>query len=123
MPIICLASAEQATTFYYDNGKEITVINESLTYEEKKMIADYIAYGITPNDSLSTGEDIQTPLLCTLFGHNLTTTYVREITHNVYTESPKCVRNEYECVYCTRSSCDYIVNTLITSVRIATCHG
>ena len=42
MPIICLASAEQATTFYYDNGKEITVINENLSYEEKKMIADFL---------------------------------------------------------------------------------
>ncbi len=120
--ILCSASSEMSTTFYYENGKEITVYSDVLSYEEKKEIADFIAFGQFTVENTS-NETTRTSLLCTLLGHNLTTTFVREINHNVYTDSPRCVRNEYECVYCTRSSCDYIQNTLVSSIRISSCHG
>ena len=123
LSIICFASPEESHTFFYDNGKEITVYNSELSYMEKKIIADYFAYNDLPDRSLYAGNNIESSLLCTLFGHSLSTTYVNEVTHNVYPTSPKCVDNLYKCEYCTRSSCDYINTTLISSVRTSACHG
>lgn len=60
-------------------------------------------------------------IICTLFGHNYTTTASTSVTHNVYTTSPKCVRNTYETKTCTR--CGHTETELIESVRISTCHG
>jgi len=123
LQIVCSATSYEGTTFYYENGKEITVFDNHLSYDEKKMIADYFAYGTIESEKSSIECNTRSSILCTLFGHDLTTTYVREITHNAYPDSPKCLRSEYECTYCTRSSCDYIENKLIYSVRISTCHG
>ena len=123
LSIICFASSKDSQTFYYENGKEITVCNSALSYEEKQQIADYFAYNDFSNRSYPIEENIKSSILCTLFGHSLSTTYVYEVEHNVYTTSPKCVRNNYKSEYCTRSSCDYIETTLISSVRISTCHG
>lgn len=123
LSIICLASSGESQTFYYSNGKEITVCNSELSYAQKKMIADYFAYNDFSNRSNPNGENIESSLLCTLFGHSLSTTYVYEVEHNVYPTSPKCVSNNYKCEYCTRSSCDYMETTLISSYRISSCHG
>lgn len=123
LAVFCSASSEDKSTFYYDNGKEITVINDSLSYPEKKLIADYYAYGLESTFPNRGETQINASILCTLFGHDLTTTYVSEVIHNVYTTSPKCVSNEYEFNYCTRSSCDYIESHQTSSIRISTCHG
>ena len=109
--------------FYYPD-KEITVENpDGLDYETMKYIADSIAYG--EQVQLENPSHIAMPanILCTLFGHNLTTSYVSEVTHNVYTTSPKCVKKTYEVIPCTRSSCDYFEKNLISSARISSCHG
>ena len=123
LQIVCFAASDEGTTFYYENGKEITVFDSNLSYDEKKEIADYFAYSNISTEGTISENNIRSSILCTLLGHDLTTTHVREITHNVYSDSPKCVRSEYECTYCTRSSCDYISNRLLYSVRISTCHG
>lgn len=123
LQIICFAVSDEGTTFYYENEKEITVFGNTLNYSQKKEIADYFAYDNLSTCHIHNENNISASILCTLFGHQLTTTHVREISHNVYSESPKCVQSEYECTYCTRSSCDYIENRLIYSVRISTCHG
>lgn len=123
LPVICLADSIDSNTFYYKNGKEITIYNDNLSYSEKKEIADYIAYNETTSSPNENELPVSSSLICTLFGHDLDTTYVSEVNHNVYSESPKCVRNTYACEYCKRSSCDYINTTLLTSVRISTCHG
>jgi hypothetical protein len=86
-----------------------------------ERIASYIA-----KDNPSTPKILDDPenpdnIICDIFGHNLTTTTAVEVTHNVYTTSPKCVRKTYNGEYCTR--CDYINKTLKSSVRISTCHG
>ena len=109
--------------FYYPD-KEITVENPNgLDYETMKFIADSIAYGDSPQLENPSHVALPANILCTLFGHDLTTSYVSEVTHNVYTTSPKCVKKTYEVVTCTRSSCDYFEKTLISSKRISTCHG
>jgi len=60
-------------------------------------------------------------VLCTLFGHNYEITYSTSVTHNVYTTSPKCVRNTYKASTCTR--CGHSETELYKSERISTCHG
>lgn len=60
-------------------------------------------------------------ILCTLFGHSFETTTTYAVTHNVYTTSPKCVRNTYKTNTCTR--CGYVETELVRSERISTCHG
>lgn len=104
-----------AYTFVYGD-KEITVESSELSYEEMKAIADVVA-GVEPENEAS-----PCGIWC-LFGHNLTTSYVTEVTHNAYTTSPKCLQNKYQVESCTRSSCDYAEKTLLTSTRISTCHG
>ena len=109
--------------FYYPD-KEITVENDDgLDYETMQFIADSIAYGDLPHLENPSHVAMPANILCTLFGHDLTTSTVSEVTHNVYTTSPKCVRKIYDVTTCTRSGCDYFEKTLISSKRISSCHG
>lgn len=109
-------------TFYYSN-REITIESAHADEEEAQIIADYIAYGITPAGYIESQGAKSSPLVCILFGHSIETYTAKETIHNVYTTSPKCVLNFYEVEICTRESCDYIQKTLINSTRISYCHG
>lgn len=60
-------------------------------------------------------------IICTLFGHDYEITYSYSTSHNVYTTSPKCVRNTYKNSTCTR--CGHTETELYKSERISTCHG
>lgn len=60
-------------------------------------------------------------ILCTLFGHKNTTSTSVTVTHNVYTTSPKCVKDTYTTYTCTR--CGNVETVLTDSIRISTCHG
>ena len=119
--LVCMFSISSSAT---DNGtnifiygeKEIIVENTELSYEEMKAIADVVAGIESEPQSNARG------ILC-IFGHKIATSEVTEITHNAYTTTPKCIKNIYDVEYCTRDNCDYIEETLITSTRIATCHG
>jgi hypothetical protein len=109
--------------FYYP-GKEIIVENsDGLDYETMQFIADSIAYAGFPQLVNPSHAALPANILCTLFGHNLTTSTVIEVTHNVYTTSPKCVQKTYDVTTCTRSSCDYFEKVLVSSKRISSCHG
>lgn len=119
---LCLASFHSTYTFYY-NDREVTIEGDYLDQDQAQIIADYIVYGIIPSESLGSGDSINTPLLCILFGHSTETYAAMETVHNVYTTSPKCVVNIYRIEYCTRESCDYIQKTLTSSYRTAQCHG
>ncbi len=63
--------------------------------------------------------DDQENILCTLFGHKLTETTTTVITHNVYANAPRCLREDYNLSVCSR--CDYVNQELIASHRIY-CH-
>ncbi len=110
---------EKAMTFYYED-REVIVESNGLTQEEMKRIADFIA---TDDNGYSNHSGVETYGLACLFGHSLTTTYATEITHNAYTTSPKCLSNYYKVETCTRSSCDYVKKSLVSSTRTAKCHG
>lgn len=122
LSVLSFADFESSYTFFYEN-REITIESTHISEEEAHIIADYIAYGVTPIELTMPGETLNTPLLCILFGHSIETYYARETIHNVYTTSPKCVVNRYNVEHCTRSSCDYIQKTLIDSTRTSECHG
>ncbi len=110
----CVAGAANVNSniFYYGD-KEIIVEGQDLSYEEMKEIADYIA-GENNNGGISAKG-----LTCSLFGHNISESTVKEITHNVYSTAPKCVKKTYKVRSCSR--CDYIEKELISSVRV-NCH-
>ena len=122
LSIMAFASNTSSYTFYYED-REITIETAYLDEESAKTIADYIAYGLTPAELITPGHTLNTPILCILFGHSIETSYAIETIHNVYTTSPKCVRNKYQVEICTRESCDYIQTTLVNSTRISVCHG
>ncbi len=119
--IISSYAVDDTPNVFAFGDKEIIILDESINYETMERIASYIA-----KDNPSTPKILDDPenpdnIICDIFGHNLTTTTAVEVTHNVYTTSPKCVRKTYNVEYCTR--CDYINKTLKSSVRISTCHG
>lgn len=125
LSIICLlfciftlssSAADNKTNTFIYGEKEITVENSELSYEEMKAIADVVAGVKSESQTNARG------ILC-VFGHKISTSTVTETIHNAYTTTPKCIENIYDVESCTRSSCDYIVKTLIDSTRIATCHG
>lgn len=122
LSIVVFASGEASYTFYYED-REITIESSYLSEDEAQMVADYLAYGITPIDDFLPVHSTNTPLLCILFGHSIETSTALETIHNAYETSPKCVRNKYRVEICTRDSCDYIQTTLIDSTRTSICHG
>ena len=107
-----VAAVDTNNVFVYDN-KEIAFYSDDLSYSEMKRIADCIA------DEDESGGVSTLGILCTLLGHNLSTSYVKETVHSVYSTSPKCVVNQYTVQSCSR--CDYIEKTLTDTMRI-TCH-
>lgn len=113
--------SENSNVFYYGD-KEIIIEGENLSQSEMQSIADYIA-GYDEHQASADDGDVSPCGLACLFGHNIKTSYATEITHNVYTTSPKCVKKVYTVKTCTRSSCDYIEKTLDRSSRISSCHG
>ena len=120
--MVCVFSVVSSADDVSDNvfhymGKDIVVEGEGLSATEMQRIADYIAYGDTNDDGISTHG-----ILC-IFGHNLETTYALETTHNAYGTSPKCLVKRYKVERCTRSSCDYINKELVNSYRTSECHG
>lgn len=120
--LFSFASGEVTYTFYYDD-REVTIESTHLNEEKAQLVADYIVYGIAPSSLIEPENEINTNLICTLFGHSIETSIALETIHNAYTTSPKCVQNTYQIDMCTRSSCDYIQKTLIDSTRTSLCHG
>lgn len=119
--LICGVSLESSAASLESNlftygDTEITVEGADLSYEQMQKIADHIA-------GAENGSEVSTYGILCIFGHKLTTSTVIKITHNAYTTTPKCIKYLYDVQSCTRSSCDYVDETLISSHRTATCHG
>ena len=72
------------------------------------------------NGSVVTGD---TSLYCRIHGHKLTASYAKETVHNAYAASPHCVQNTYLVISCGREGCGHIEKILVSSKRIANCHG
>lgn len=111
-----VSSADEVTNnvFHYADS-DVVILGSGLSADEMQHIADYIAYGDTHDDGISTCA------LCS--SHIIETTYALQTTHNVFSTSPKCYVRNFKVECCTRSSCDYIKKTLIDSWRTSSCHG
>lgn len=121
--VIFCSNAENEPTVYsftYRHGVEVIVEDTNgLPYEQIKRIADHIA-----------GEEIEDEAdhltlnpQCAAGNHDLISTKVTRITHNVYTTSYKCVANYYFVYTCQRIGCFYEIEEFDSSKRIDTCHG
>ncbi|MBR6916800.1 MAG: hypothetical protein IKN38_01320 [Clostridia bacterium] len=110
----------EPVTFYYNNGQvEVTFEDPTdISYEKMQFIADKLAgVGLQSPG----GDSIMLNPECAAGNHLIDHKTVSRVAHNVYTTSPKCVRNTYYVTYCKRSNCDYYVEILTNSERIL-CH-
>lgn len=84
-----------------------------LSIEEQEVIADKIVNGTSGDDAAAYN------IICTLFGHDLSTEYVHATQHKVNELSPRCLRKTYEVELCSR--CDYNTVELVSGVYLACC--
>lgn len=100
---------------------EVSVPMNGVTEDEAKSVAESIAKleGIAVCDGRISSDAAPHNLICSIAGHNLTTTYPTAIVHKAYTNAPRCVQKNYEHQYCSR--CDYTSDTLLSTIRIY-CH-
>lgn len=119
------AEGMDTLTFYYDNDVEVIIeINDDLTYDQMKHIADTLAGGGILNEgSAGGGEGMLLHPQCAAGNHDITTTNATIVRHNVYPAPGKCAKDVYSVETCTRIGCYYEVYNLLYSERIATCHG
>lgn len=126
--LIVLSSVLALTTFadgldplvYQYYNPEVTVeFSEHLNVsaERQKEIADAIA-GVhspsIPNNGVSPDN-----IICTLFGHDLSTTAVTATHHKVHVHNPRCLVELYHVTACSR--CNYTDAELVTSVFVFCC--
>lgn len=115
-------ATDTADNYVFTYGDvEVSVPTDGVTKAEAKSVADSIARleGIAVSDSLTSSDAAPHNLICSIAGHNLTTTYPTATVHKVYTDAPRCVQKDYEHQYCSR--CDYTSDTLLKTTRIY-CH-
>jgi energy-converting hydrogenase A subunit M len=104
---------------YQYTNPEVTIVFSSaldISEERQQEIAEEIA-GI----SSLTNPGIASPdnIICTIFGHNLSTSTVTAIHHKVKQYTPRCLMKLYEVTACSR--CDYTQAELIDSFYITCC--
>lgn len=117
---IAATDEPEIVTFYYRHGFEVIVeVNNDLSYEQMKQIADHLAGEEIENSC----EQIMLNPQCAAGNHDITTTIAYTYDHNVYTTSPKCVEKKYLVSTCTRIGCFYTMQELKETNRISTCHG
>lgn len=112
---------ENNTPVYQYSNPEVTVeFAEPLnvTAERQQQIADEIA-GV--NFSFISGSIGESPdnIICTLFGHDLSTTTVTATHHKVLVHEPRCLVEIYDVTACSR--CNYTDAELVGSVFICCC--
>jgi len=106
---------------YHYHDPEVTVeFAEALniTEERQQQIADDIA-GIS-SSSLSGSTPVSLDnIICTIFGHDLSTTTVTATHHKVHVYNPRCLVEIYHVTACSR--CNYTDPQLMGSGFICCC--
>lgn len=93
---------------------EIIIVNQNVSEETKAKAIDFYTNGGEEQEGTAAYG-----LTCTLLGHNLETTQVYKITHEVRSTAPRCLKKTYNYNTCTR--CDYTESTLTSSTYIFCC--
>lgn len=114
-----LYASPQSTNVYNYQNPDITIefsSDNELSDEAKQAIADEFA-GIINEEEIGT-EGIKN-IICTLFGHNTSTTLVSVTHHKAYIHAPRCKIQYYDVTTCSR--CDYNEKVLLGSDMIFCC--
>ena len=123
--VLLFVSLSQALLVSSTNGDVYEFTNPDITVtfdssgvftEQKKEEIAYSFAGFIPNDN---GEKSTNNIICSIFGHDLSSGTVTVVQHKVYIRSPRCVLSIYDVTGCSR--CDYIEQVLVGSSRII-CH-
>ena len=93
---------------------EIIIVNPNISEITKEKAIAFYTNGGEEQDGISIYG-----LTCTLLGHNIESSIVYKITHEVRSTAPRCLKKTYGYDACTR--CDYEKSTLLSSVYIACC--
>jgi len=120
LTIFVFADEPVQTTYQYTNPDITIIFSEPLnvTAERQQSIANNIA-GATTNYIVSPGIADPDNIICTLFGHDLSTTTVTATHHKVEKFSPRCIVDLYHVTACSR--CNYTDAELISSFHIVCC--
>ncbi len=110
----CTAEMNGRTRIEYEEEK-ISVIfpsESTLTESEKQELADRLVYGTQELEIMPAS------ILCSLFGHDISTNQVVAIHHKVRSTSPRCYKEYITVETCSR--CDY-ENSTVTSHNYIYC--
>lgn len=100
---------------------EVTVEFEetlNISAERQQIIADNIA-GITSSAMSDPAMASPDNIICTIFGHDLSTSTVTATHHKVHVHEPRCLMELYHVTACSR--CNYTDAELIGSAFICCC--
>ena len=106
---------------YQYHDPEVTVeFSESLniSMERQQHIADDIA-GISSSSISNPPQILPDNIICTLFGHDLSTTTVTATHHKAKVYNPRCLVEVYHVSACSR--CNYSDMEMVGSVYIFCC--
>jgi len=106
---------------YQYHNPDITIEFEeplNVSEERQQEIADEIA-GI--GSCVISDSNVLSPnnIICTIIGHNLSTTTVTATHHKVHVYDPRCLLEIYHVSACSR--CNYTDSELVSSVFIVCC--
>jgi hypothetical protein len=106
---------------YQYHNPEVTVEFANvlnITAERQQQIADDIA-GVNSSSVPISNPTLPDNIICTLFGHDLTTTTVTATHHKVHVYNPRCLVEIYHVTACSR--CNYADTELISGVYVFCC--
>ena len=111
---LCVSATEVYQYTYDDIGVTIQFDeNSHFSSDERKYIADFLAYGNTKDS------DTSTYAWCWLTGHDYQYDYVVSVHHRVSQTVPRCEETTYEVETC--SKCDHLEYTALSAVYIDCC--
>jgi len=116
------AFADEINTLVYQYyNPEVTVTFEEpldVSAERQQQIADNIS-GVNSSNIVEINGESPDNIICTLFGHKLSTTTVTATHHKVHVHSPRCLMEVYDVTACSR--CDYTDAELVGSFFVVCC--
>jgi hypothetical protein len=100
-----------------DEGYTEIIIVCDVDCDKSQLIIDLL----NAETSTSAFNGIAPASIFCLFGHSMAQTTAVEINHRFWATSPRCRQTTYRVDYCTRSSCNHLVATQLTQIRIICC--
>lgn len=106
--------------YQYTNPYTTVAFSEALdvSAEHQQEIADLLS-GNYPITIIDPNNAIPQNILCSLFGHKLSTTTVTVTHHKDLVHDPRCLMEVYHVTACSR--CDYTDPVLTNSFHISCC--